>query len=250
MNVSIFTTSDRIYLPKMFDTILSVHGSSIRHVYIVPPLYKDQTYFSGFMRFKNTFGYTLVFKLFIKLVFKYLKGISIQSICEKYNVHYEIVNDLNSPTFLENQNLRESNLFISISCPQIFSNNLINIPNHGCFNVHGSILPSYRGVLPSFWMMLNREKFAGVTIFKMNEGIDTGMLIKQQTFNIQKFHNLHDLIIKSKHIAGQLVVDLVDQFISNKHPEEIRSKNVHSSYYSWPKKKDYILFRKRGYKFY
>lgn len=250
MNISIFTTSDRLYLPIMLDTILSEHASFINHVYIVPPLYKNQTYFDGFIRFKNTFGYILVFKLIIKLLIQYLKKVSIQNTCKKYNVNYENVNDINCATFLEKLNHTDSNLFISISCPQIFSDNLINKPKDGSYNVHGSILPSYRGVLPSFWMLLNCEKFAGVTIFKMNEGIDTGMVIKQQIYNIQKFNNLHKLIIKSKHIAAQLVVDLIDQFINNSNLNENCSSNVQSSYYSWPKKKDFLLFKKRGNKFY
>ena len=250
MNISIFTTSDRIYLPIMLDTILSEHASSVTHVYIVPPLYKNQTYFDGFIRFKNTFGYILVFKLIIKLLIQILKNVSIQNTCKKYNVDYEILKDINCTSFLQKLKLTDSNFFISISCPQIFSHKLINMPKDGSYNVHGSILPSYRGVLPSFWMLLNCEKFAGVTIFKMNEGIDTGIVVKQQIFNIQKFNNLHKLIIKSKQIAAQLVVDLIDQFINNKSLNESCSSSVKSSYYSWPKKKDFLLFKKRGNKFY
>ena len=58
---------------------------------------------------------------------------------------------------------------------------------YGCINVHGSLLPKYRGAAPVQWAVIDGEKESGVTIMQMNEGLDTGdMLLKAAVINPQK----------------------------------------------------------------
>ena len=54
------------------------------------------------------------------------------------------------------------------------------IPSLGCINVHCSLLPKYRGLMPSFWTLFYKEKYTGVSIFLMNEYIDDGPIIYQK----------------------------------------------------------------------
>lgn len=59
---------------------------------------------------------------------------------------------------------------------------VLDLPPHGCINVHGSLLPKYRGAAPIQWAVINGEKTAGVTTMYMGEGMDTGdMLLKAET---------------------------------------------------------------------
>lgn len=59
---------------------------------------------------------------------------------------------------------------------------VLNMPKYGCINVHGSLLPKYRGAAPIQWAVINGEKYSGVTIMQMAEGLDTGdMLLVRKT---------------------------------------------------------------------
>ena len=58
---------------------------------------------------------------------------------------------------------------------------VLDLPKYGCINIHGSLLPKYRGAAPIQWAVINGEKYAGVTTMQMSEGLDTGdMLLKAQ----------------------------------------------------------------------
>lgn len=64
---------------------------------------------------------------------------------------------------------------------QILPKEILDLPPYGCINVHASLLPAYRGAAPIQWALLNGEKETGITIMKMDEGLDTGpMLFKKK----------------------------------------------------------------------
>lgn len=61
---------------------------------------------------------------------------------------------------------------------QILSKEILELPKYGCVNVHASLLPKYRGAAPIQWAVIDGEKEAGVTIMQMDEGLDTGDMLK------------------------------------------------------------------------
>tara|TARA_B100001287_G_scaffold91145_1_gene76369 strand:+ start:3370 stop:4335 length:966 start_codon:yes stop_codon:yes gene_type:complete len=86
-----------------------------------------------------------------------------------------------------------------------------SIPPKGTINLHGSLLPDYRGAAPINWAIINGEKTSGVTTFFINEKIDTGDIIKRSTVDISENMNagqLHDLLMVD---GAQLVIDTLDQ---------------------------------------
>lgn len=73
-------------------------------------------------------------------------------------------------------------LIVVVAYGQILPKNILDLPKYGCINVHGSLLPRYRGAAPIQWSVINGDEFAGVTTMYMAEGLDTGdMLLKTQT---------------------------------------------------------------------
>jgi methionyl-tRNA formyltransferase len=72
-------------------------------------------------------------------------------------------------------------LFVVAAYGQILPQSLLDIPVHGAINVHGSLLPRYRGAAPIAWAILKGEKVTGVTVMKMDKGMDTGdILLKRE----------------------------------------------------------------------
>jgi len=91
-----------------------------------------------------------------------------------------------------------------------------NMPPMGTFNLHGSLLPQYRGAAPINWAIINGETETGVTTFFLTHEIDTGKIIAQKRIPITESDNagtVHDELMK---IGGQLVVETVDLLLAEK----------------------------------
>ena len=73
---------------------------------------------------------------------------------------------------------------IIVAYGRILPKEIIDIPKHGCINVHASLLPKYRGAAPMQWALLNGEKTTGITIMKINERLDAGEIILQEKVKI------------------------------------------------------------------
>ena len=73
-------------------------------------------------------------------------------------------------------------VMVVVAYGKILPKDILEIPKYGCINVHGSLLPKYRGAAPIQWSVINGDEYAGVTTMFMNEGLDSGdMLLKAQT---------------------------------------------------------------------
>jgi methionyl-tRNA formyltransferase len=81
-----------------------------------------------------------------------------------------------------------------------------NMPQLGTVNLHGSLLPKYRGAAPINWAIINGEKETGVTTFRLKHEIDTGNILLQQSFPIEEDENAGDVHDKMKLIGAELLV--------------------------------------------
>lgn len=93
--------------------------------------------------------------------------------------------------------LKEINpdLIVVVAYGQILPEEILNLPEYGCINVHGSLLPEYRGAAPMQWCLLNGEKSTGVTTMMMDKGLDTGDMLIKAEIEIgenETFAELHD----------------------------------------------------------
>ncbi len=90
-----------------------------------------------------------------------------------------------------------------------------NMPKHGTFNLHGSLLPQYRGAAPINWAIINGEKTTGVTTFFLKHKIDTGSIILQRETAINHKENVGELYARLMHMGADLVVETVNKIESN-----------------------------------
>jgi methionyl-tRNA formyltransferase len=245
MNIVFLTTEDPIYLPAFFDTVLAEYGSQTRAVFAVPPLYKNQSSLQAARRYWKTFGTEGVTGLALRVGGAKLRRQSIAAVCRRRNVRYEDASDVNAPEFLDELRRLSTDLIVSVSCPQIFKAPLIELPEHGCLNIHGAILPEYRGVMPSFWMLANGERQAGVSIYFVNEQIDAGELCAQRVFDIEPEETLDEFLQRSKAIAAELLLEVLPQ-VGSGTVARTQLDLEQGSYYSWPDREAVARFRTSG----
>lgn len=120
---------------------------------------------------------------------------------------------LKDPDFLEQLRAWKADLQIVVAF-RMLPEAVWNMPEHGTFNLHASLLPQYRGAAPINWAIINGEKQTGVTTFFLTHEIDTGKIIAQEKIQINETDNaeiIHDQLMR---IGAELVLKTVDVIIS------------------------------------
>ncbi len=129
--------------------------------------------------------------------------------------------NLKDPQFLQDLKSLGGNLQIVVAfrmLPEV----VWRLPHYGTFNLHASLLPQYRGAAPINWVIINGERKTGVTTFFINEQIDTGEIIMQESVEIGEdetagslhetlMHKGADLVVKTVTLIAQDAVHLVKQ---------------------------------------
>lgn len=107
----------------------------------------------------------------------------------------------------------------------IIPQNILDIPQYGFINIHGSLLPRWRGASPMQAALLNGDKQSGITIMKMDAGIDTGDIISMQPIEITSKMNLGEFSEKMSELGAKMIIDVLNDIpncLNNatKQPEE------------------------------
>ncbi len=103
---------------------------------------------------------------------------------------------------------------------KILPKEILDIPKYGCINVHGSLLPKYRGAAPIQWAVLNGDKVTGVTTMYMNEGMDTGDIILKEEVEIGEDETTGELWERLSKLGGNLLVETLKQIENGTAPRE------------------------------
>lgn len=99
---------------------------------------------------------------------------------------------------------------------KILPKEILEYPKYGCINVHGSILPKYRGAAPMQWAIINGEKKTGITTMLMDEGMDTGDMLLKQEINITNTDTYETIHNTLKKIGATLLVETLDLLVKGK----------------------------------
>ena len=101
----------------------------------------------------------------------------------------------------------QADAFVVVAYGQILSTEILSMPKLGCINVHGSLLPQYRGAAPIQWSIVNGDRSTGITTMLMDKGMDTGdMLLKVET-EIKLLDNAHDLAVTLASQGADLLLE-------------------------------------------
>ena len=104
----------------------------------------------------------------------------------------------------------EPDVIVVVAFGQILSEDILNIPKYGCINVHGSILPKYRGAAPIQWSIINGEEFGGVTTMYMAKGLDSGDMILKAEEKIKDDDTYGTLYDRLSYIGADLLIKTLD----------------------------------------
>ena len=101
---------------------------------------------------------------------------------------------------------------------KILPKEILEIPRYGCVNVHGSLLPKYRGAAPIQWAVLNGDKETGITTMYMDEGMDTGDMILKEKVEIGEDETTGELWDRLSKVGGNLLVRTLNEIEKGNAP--------------------------------
>ncbi len=117
----------------------------------------------------------------------------------------------NNTEFIEEIKKINPEVICVVAYGKILPKEILDIPKYGCINVHGSLLPKYRGAAPIQWAILNGEKTTGVTTMYMDVGMDTGDIILKEEVQIGEDETTGELWNRLSKIGGKLLVETLKQ---------------------------------------
>ena len=129
--------------------------------------------------------------------------------------------EVSSPSRISSELVEEikniqPDLIISAYYRKIFPKKLIDIPRLGIINIHPSLLPHYRGPVPTAWAILNGESEFGITIHKVDIGIDTGDILVQACYQIGDDETGFELYLRAMALGARLFNENFRQIIENR----------------------------------
>lgn len=137
--------------------------------------------------------------------------------------------NVNSEESIAKINKLKPDFIVVVAYGQILKEDILNIPKYHCLNIHASLLPYYRGAAPLNWVIINGEKETGVTIMKMEKGLDTGDMIVKRPIPITDEDDSITIHDKLSIIGAELIVDAIQSIVSNR-AEYTQQKHEESTY--------------------
>lgn len=123
----------------------------------------------------------------------------------------------------------------------ILPEDILKAPQYGCLNIHGSILPRWRGAAPIQYAIWKGDEETGVTIMQMDKGLDTGPMIAKKEVSITDDTTASYLHDELAEIGGQMTLEVLSKLAKNGHLESEEQDDKYSTYASMLKKEDGII---------
>lgn len=253
MRIVIITQNEPFYLADNLHFLIQQLKS--RHEIVGMIITKPSPFGSKESFLKKSSKTLRIFGLpfFLYYSFKYIHSIlfrkSIYTLASEFKIPIiNVKGSINSKTNLKLIQSVQPDLLVSILGNQIFKRPLIDLAPKGCINLHTGLLPKYRGLMPTFWVLKNNEKFTGVSVFFVDEGIDSGPIIVQEKVEIGN-KTQQQLIKETKQIGMNLIVKSID-LIAKEELKLIENPDSEKSYFSFPTREDVKEFKRQGKKFF
>ncbi len=162
---------------------------------------------------------------------------SVSQIAERNGIPVITPDDPNKRSIIEQVSKAQPDFIFSFYYRQMLGPELLAIPGLGAFNVHGSLLPRYRGRVPVNWAIIHGETECGVSLHRMEIKPDAGNLLAQRAVPILRNDTAHDVFQKLKCVAESMLIEVVPEMLAGRINEQTMDLNK-GSYFSGSKPED------------
>ncbi|ETK17712.1 bifunctional UDP-glucuronic acid decarboxylase/UDP-4-amino-4-deoxy-L-arabinose formyltransferase [Pseudomonas sp. FH4] len=150
---------------------------------------------------------------------------SVAQLCARHGIPVHAPEDANHPLWVERVAKLNPDFIFSFYYRNLLGEALLATARQGAFNLHGSLLPKYRGRAPANWVLVNGETETGVTLHRMVKRADAGAILAQQTVMIERSDTGLTLHAKLREAATQLLRDALPQLAQGKLSETAQDES-------------------------
>ncbi len=160
---------------------------------------------------------------------KKFKSCPVKIAAQKLNIRVKQPENIKDEEIIDELRDLKPDVIIVVAYGQILPLSILNLPYYGCINIHASLLPKYRGAAPIHWAVINGEKETGVTTMLMDEGMDTGDILLQESIKIFKDNNVGDVHDKLADLGSEIIIKTLNM-ISQGQIKPIKQSDKHALY--------------------
>lgn len=190
-------------------------------------------------------GMAFIFTKLVNMLLGKDSPYSNKSLFRKNGVTEIECDDINSTAYISMVRALAPDVIVSISCPQLFQEELLGSATKVCLNAHGTLLPRHRGVFGSFWTLYCEDAVAGGTIHTMELRLDAGEIVWQEEFPVSKDDTQYSIAYKTKKSMANGLIQLFNQLAAGNELREIPQKHE-TSYHRAPSKEQGTELRAKG----
>lgn len=250
MRVFFITQADPLYVDRFWEEFakhrqtLADAGVEMTGVMAQEPLGK-QTKAGLLQRVHGMYGLVGTAKLAQRFLVNRLTSKTLPTYAEQLGIDVVPSTDLEDPEFLALA--ASQDLIVSVAAPRIFKAPLLAAPSHGCINIHTGPLPKYQGMMPVFWQLRDGNTNIGISIHRMDEGIDTGDILLQEYCDVSGYPTLDEIMQQTKREGARLMVELLCNFEAYAE-KAMKNDSSAATYFTFPTRRDTKSFKQLGYR--
>ena len=254
MKAVLITQDDPFFLPKILPRLLK--NISGKHqicgciLLQASPFGKRETFLQKAMKTSRIFGLNFFLRYGAKFVMaKLFTRNAIERLFAANGIAViRLEQSINAKSSLDTLRALKPEILLSVAGNEIFKRDLIDLAPKGCLNLHTAELPRYRGLMPTFWVLRHGESHTAVSVFLVDEGIDSGPIVVQKRVPINGMTQ-EELIWATKGIGMDCIAEALD-IMEKPKPLMVENNADHATYFGFPSREDVAAFRAAGAKFF
>ena len=253
LRIIILTQNDVFFLPRALDILLrrlpgtaEVVGAV---VLAVSPFGKKRSFTQRVLDTWSIFGTRFFLHYALRYLWARARSQDVNAVFRRHDINIlEASGSVNDKAFIEKIEELKPDVLVSLSANEILRDKIISVAPLGIINLHTSLLPLNRGLMPSFWVLANGEKETGVSVFQVDDGIDSGPILAQKRIALGDISQW-DLIRATKLLGMEAVVEALEGLRKGTTRPDPNLEHE-ATYNRFPTRADVRKFRKRGARFF
>jgi methionyl-tRNA formyltransferase len=247
LRIHFITEDDPLYVVEFFDEFFALYPReemSVVGISIQEPF--NESRLATAKRVLSLYGPVDFARLSARVAARKLRGHSIARLALDEGAPLVETTSVNDPDYIQRLKLLEPDVIVSVAAPEIFRSEILETPRLGCINIHSGRLPTYRGMMPTFWQMRSGERQVTVTVHEMAAKLDAGAVLGTAECAIEERDSLERLMIAAKREGARLMIRVLrDIAAGTARPQELELADA--SYFSFPSRADLEEFRRLGH---
>jgi methionyl-tRNA formyltransferase len=250
LRVLMITEDDPIYVRQFFDVFFAeLPRDQIEIVGVTVSRAFHEPVIATARRVLKFYG----LRDFLRLLPRYLGAKALRRdtsrLAERHGLPLLPAGSVNSAEYLELVRTLGPEVIVSVAAPEIFKSALLEVPTIGCLNIHSGELPAYRGMMPTFWQMLEGRPHVTVTVHEMVPKLDAGGVVATLQFPLHPHDSLGRVISGTKREGARLMLGVLrDIAASRQMPRSDSLDMTKARLFKFPQPPDVQRFRRMGHR--